>query len=128
MIKKILVTLFFCGFLFSCSVCLAQDPLQNIAENSGYSISVTQYSLSETIGGYIKAILGMLGVIFFVLTFYAGFLWMTASGDEGKIEKAKEIITASTIGLVIIIMSYGLTSLVINSINKNSSPQNKVGN
>ena len=128
MIKKILVTLFFCGFLFSCSVCLAKDPLQNIAENSGYSISVTQYSLSETIGGYIKAILGILGVIFFVLTFYAGFLWMTASGDEGKIEKAKEIITASTIGLAIIIMSYGLTSLVINSINKNSSPQNKVGN
>ncbi len=123
--------IFVLGFLLPI-FCLAeeakdQDPLQIIAEKSGYSTEVDEYSLSESIGGYIKAVLGLLGVIFFVLTFYAGFLWLTASGDEGKIEKAKEIITAATIGLIIIFMSYGITNLVITAARKASTPP-PVGN
>lgn len=128
MFKKLFITFFLCGLLIPTVFCLAQDPLQNIAEKSGYSINVNEYSLSQTVGGYIKAVLGMLGVIFFALTFYAGFLWMTASGDEGKIEKAKEIITAATIGLIIIFMAYGITSLVLNLTRQASAPPTSLGN
>jgi len=127
--KKFLILLIITGALFPNLFCLAddsflkeKDPLQNIADKSGYSTDVSEYSLSQSIGGYIKAVLGILGVIFFVLTFYAGFLWLTASGDETKIGKAKNIITAATIGLAIIFMSYGITNMVVNAINKSSTP------
>lgn len=127
MLKKIFIIIFvFTTFYFGAD-CLAQDPLQNIAENSGYSTNVDEYSLSQTVGGYIKVILGVLGVIFFVLTFYAGFLWLTAGGDEGKITKAKDIILAATIGLAIVVLSYGITVFIVGATIKASKPQGLVG-
>jgi hypothetical protein len=126
--KKFLITILFFSFFWNVYDCLAQDPLQNIAQTSGYSTNVDEYSLSQTVGGYIKAILGMLGVIFFALSFYAGFLWLTASGDESKIEKAKKIITAATIGLIIIFMSYGITTLVLSSASGVNNPKTPIGN
>lgn len=128
MFKKWVIVLFL--FITLCPFfCFAQDPLQNIAEKSGYSTTgVNEYSLSQTVGGYIKAVLGMLGVIFFALTFYAGFLWLTADGDESKIEKSKKIITAATIGLIIIFMSYGITTLVLDSVREVNTPTTNVGN
>lgn len=60
----------------------------------------------------IRYALGLLGFVFLLLTLYAGFLWMTAGGDETNIEKAKKILTASVIGLAIILLSYSLTTFV----------------
>lgn len=60
----------------------------------------------------IRYALGLLGFVFLLLTLYAGFLWMTAGGDESKIEKSKSILTASVIGLIIILLSYSLTTFV----------------
>ena len=130
--KKIILTCLSFSLLFFANFCLAinvpkEDPLGGIAGSLGYSTNVTDTSLSETVGGYIKVILGMIGVVFFVLTFYAGFLWMTASGDDSKIEKAKGIFSASTIGLIIIISAYGITTLIVNYILTTSTPVTPIG-
>ncbi len=42
----------------------------------------------------------------------AGFLFMTAGGDTDKIKKAKNIITWTFIGLMIILLSRGLISAI----------------
>jgi len=65
------------------------------------------------IGGFIQALLGVVGIIFLVLAVYAGFLYMTASGDPTKVKKAKEILTNSLIGLIIIVAAYALTEFII---------------
>jgi len=128
MYKFFLLTLI-SGFLFSVGFCLAvgTDPIEGIAGNAGYSTDVDEYSLSQTVGGIIKTVLGMVGVIFFALTFYAGYLWLTASGNDEAIEKAKGILNASVIGLVIILLSYGLTTLVISYATSASAPATTVG-
>lgn len=72
--------------------------------------------IASTVGALIKSLLGFVGVIFLVLTIYAGFLWMTAAGNEEQITKAKKILTGSVIGMVIIFASYGITSFVINAV------------
>jgi hypothetical protein len=54
----------------------------------------------------------MLGVIFFILAVYAGFLWTTAEGDEGKIGQAKQTIIRATLGFVVVVSSYALSSLI----------------
>jgi len=64
----------------------------------------------------IKIFLGFLGMLAVILILYAGFLWMTAAGDEKKIDKSKQILSAAVVGLIIILMSYGLASFVLTQI------------
>lgn len=58
----------------------------------------------------INVLLGFLGIIFTALVVYAGFQWMTSSGDSSKIGEAKKRITAGIVGLLIIAISWGLSS------------------
>lgn len=68
------------------------------------------------VGRLIRAALGLLGMIFSILIVYAGFLWMTAAGNEDRVTKAQQILTASVIGLVIILTSYAVTNYVLREI------------
>ncbi len=85
---------------------------EKIATGAGYD-KATETSLSETIGKYIKIALSFVGTIFLALTVYAGFLWMTASGNEDQVTKAKDILQMATIGLVIAISAFSITSFVV---------------
>jgi hypothetical protein len=64
----------------------------------------------------IRSLLKLVGLIVFCLIMYAGFLWMTAAGDEGKIDTAKTILRNAIIGLAIVIMAYSITIFVIYSL------------
>ncbi len=70
----------------------------------------------------IKPVIGLTGVIFLVLTVYAGVMWMTSAGDVKRVEKAKNILVASIIGAVIIASAYVIVSEVLGAL----SPQNVV--
>ena len=72
--------------------------------------------LPVMIGTGIGIILGLLGILFVILTVYAGFLYLTAQGEETNVKKAKKILTQAVIGMVIIVSSYAITNLVIDSI------------
>ncbi len=98
----------------------ALTALQNLnaamgATASSAGITTTQ-SLPQLIGSFISAALGLLGVVLVVLVIYAGFLWMTAAGNEEKIKKAKGMITSAVIGMIIIFAAYAITSFVIASL------------
>ncbi|MDA3839495.1 MAG: hypothetical protein PF572_00245 [Patescibacteria group bacterium] len=66
-----------------------------------------------TIARIIRSLLGFLGIIFVILFLYAGFLWMTAGGNEAKVEESKKYISRSIIGLIIILASYSITGLAL---------------
>ncbi len=68
------------------------------------------------IGKIINIALGLLGVIFLCLIVYAGYLWMTASGNDDQLKKAKGILTNSIIGLIIVLMAYIISAFVIKHI------------
>jgi hypothetical protein len=68
---------------------------------------------SILIGIIIKDVLQFVGVVFFLLIIYAGFLWMTAQGDEKKVIAAKAIIRNCVIGIVVIGSAYAITSFVL---------------
>ncbi len=65
------------------------------------------------VANIIKVALEFLGMIFFVLTLYAGFLWMTAGGNEEQVGKAKSLLTQAVIGLTIVLSAYSITRLAI---------------
>ncbi|HRT11147.1 MAG TPA: hypothetical protein P5194_01210 [Patescibacteria group bacterium] len=64
----------------------------------------------------VKIALGFLGTIAVVLIIVAGFQWMTAAGNEEKIGKAKKLMSAAVIGLVIVLMAFALSSFIINAV------------
>lgn len=84
----------------------------NIANNAFNSIGFTKKDPREIVANIIKILLGFLGTIAVVLIIYAGFLWMTAAGKPDNTKKAKDIMSAAITGLVIILISYGITVFV----------------
>lgn len=64
------------------------------------------------IGKIVGAILAFVGTIFFILIIYAGLRWMLARGNEQEVQKAKDIIEASVIGLIIVLSAYAITAYV----------------
>ena len=67
---------------------------------------------AEIIGKIVGAALAFIGILFFILMIYGGFLWMTARGNEENVTKAKELIIAAVIGLVIVLAAYAITAYI----------------
>ena len=88
--------------------------LASAADDSGYDTEGS--SLPIVIGNLIEALLAFTGMIFLVITIYAGVMYMTAAGDDSKVTKAKGMLTSSLVGLVIIISAYAITSYVVSAI------------
>lgn len=64
----------------------------------------------------IRSALALIGIVFVVLTLYAGWLWMTAGGEEEKISKAKKLLSNGVIGLAIILSAYSITYFIFKSV------------
>ncbi len=73
-------------------------------------------SVPELIGKIIAAILSLLALVFFVLIFYAGIMWMTARGNSEAVTKAKDIMQSAVIGLLIVMGSYAISRFVFESL------------
>ncbi len=67
----------------------------------------------EMVGSVIKVMLGFLGIIAVIIILYGGFKWMTAAGNEENVSSAKKIITAGIIGLIIVLMAFGIAQFII---------------
>jgi uncharacterized membrane protein YjgN (DUF898 family) len=70
-------------------------------------------SLAIQIGQIISIALAFLGVIFLAYIVYAGYIWLTAAGNDEKLTKAKSILRNSIIGLIIVLSAYAITAFVI---------------
>lgn len=113
--KKLFIILAFVT-LFAPLFTLAEGDLSNAMPNleaSAGPAGVTDKSdLANIIGTGINVALSLVGLIFLILMVYAGYLWMTAQGDEEKTKTAQKIITAAIIGLVVVLSAYAITFLV----------------
>ena len=87
------------------------SPLGGAAEGAGYDLN-KDFAL-DVVSKVIYLMLSFLGVVFMVLTFYAGYIWMIARGNEQEVQKAKDTITAALIGLIIVIAAYAVSWLII---------------
>jgi cytochrome bd-type quinol oxidase subunit 2 len=72
--------------------------------------------LTDTVGGIINVLLAFLGIVAVILFLYGGFLWMTAGGNEENVAKAKKIITATVIGLIIILISAAAVNFILGNL------------
>jgi len=88
--------------------------LEKTATEAGIKTGVNS---PEVIAGTVlQQVLSFVGVLFLGLMLYAGFLWMTAGGNEEKVDEAKKIILAAVVGLIIIAAAYAITQFVGQSV------------
>lgn len=125
--KKKIVSFFavlmivFAQFSFSLFVNLAQADetlinKQNFLTNVGRDSygSETPKDVKIIVLDLIKTALALVSLIFVALILIAGFKWMTAGGNETIIKETKASMINLSIGLFIVLGSWGITNWIIN--------------
>jgi hypothetical protein len=79
----------------------------------GSEADLSDAELPDVIGTLIGIFLSILGIIFLLLVLYAGFLWMTAAGNETQVGKAKKILTSVVIGAIIIFGAFAISAALL---------------
>lgn len=84
--------------------------------NLGGGKSPNPNSGGTALGSLISGLVGALFIAGFLLAFMqlliGGITWITAGGDKQKLEKARNQITNSIIGLIVVGSVYALTTLI----------------
>ncbi|MFA5986684.1 MAG: hypothetical protein WC819_05050 [Parcubacteria group bacterium] len=92
-------------------VMVAQNAYASVTKPESYGlVEATSFSdIIETVIMWILTFAGSLAVLMIVV---AGVMYMTSVGDSAKTDKAKELLTASIIGLVIVLVAYVIVVIV----------------
>jgi len=76
--------------------------------------------LPKRIGQILSVVIGLVGVIFLILTIYGGFMWMTAGGNKEQVGMGVSYIKNGAIGVVIILLSYAFVTFIFNQLINNT--------
>lgn len=64
----------------------------------------------------VGLLFGIIGLMFFIYTVYAGYLILFSAGDEEKIKKGKSTIRTGIIGIFVAMSAYSILTLVSNAV------------
>ncbi len=81
-------------------------------ENIGGSVGLGTSDLKQTVVNVIQWVLGILALVAVLMIIVGGFQWMTAAGNDERIDKAKKIISAAVIGLIIVLLAWAIVIFV----------------
>jgi hypothetical protein len=84
----------------------------------GANTVLGQQDVRSTIAQIINVALGLLGVISVVIVLGGGFKWMTAGGNDEKVDEGRKYIVSGVIGMAIILSAFAITKFVINSLSR----------
>ena len=125
LINKIKYIVIIFNFLAICLLNISTAETKNLSDTwriSGDTAEIAGYDefelQTEVIPQIIYIILSLLGVIFMILMVYGGSIWMTAGGKEDRVSKAKDLIQAAVIGLIIVVSAYAISFFVVSKITK----------
>jgi hypothetical protein len=88
-----------------------QPPSEAYSQGSG-----TNEGALDNLETFLSTIIGVItvvGSVFFIVNFLlAALSWITAGGDSGKIQSARDKMVQSTIGLIVVIAGYSVVGLI----------------
>ena len=96
-----------------------------VGDIGGYEKSSNVYGLAQTV---INAFLSLIGVILLAYLLYAGYKWMTAHGEEKKVDQAKETIQRAITGLIIIVAAYAISIFVMDRLQQGTLREGSTSN
>ncbi|MFH0856901.1 MAG: pilin [bacterium] len=103
------------------------DNLGKVVNETEYEQTVNneQSGLISILSQYIKLFLTLLSIVFVLLIIYAGFLWMSAGGNDDQVAKSKTIIKNSLIGLIIALSAYATAYYIVEKSVRNTQEEHK---
>jgi hypothetical protein len=115
--KKIFLIILLSVIFLPLSIVFAEDyGLGSTARSAGLDTVGSTSDVTQFTGQIVGTALSMIGILFFLLMIYAGLRWMTARGNSELTQKAQDTIIAATIGMVIVLASYAITTFVFNAV------------
>ena len=79
----------------------------------GFGPGTTATDLALFIINIVLAVVGVIAVAFLIM---GGFRYITSAGNEEVAEGAKKTITNAIIGLIVVILSYVIITVIINAV------------
>lgn len=90
-------------------------PINQGGGLGGYSevtdTGITTANIISSIIGFLTIVAGLWFMIQFIL---GAVSWISAGGDKGKVQQAKDKITQAVIGLAIVVAAYAIAGLIGN--------------
>ncbi len=88
------------------------------------SLQLGNQDLRVTMAKIINVALSLLGIVAVVIILIGGFKWMTAGGEQEKVEEAKKLIYAGIIGMAIILAAFAIARFTLSSLSTATSTGN----
>jgi hypothetical protein len=95
-------------FLGKANVLFAQQKVDPVGDGES--------NLVEWITTMLQWLIALAGIVAAAVLIFNGFMYITASGDEGKIQKATKGITYAIIGLIIAAIAFLIVNFVVNQL------------
>lgn len=122
---------FLLGLVLSPTLSLAEEDTSGFEKTVGIDviegtgnfsaedgIALGDSDLRQTIVAIINIALSMLGIVAVVVILIGGFKWMTAGGDDGKVDEARKWIFSGIIGLAIILSAWAIARFALVNLGK----------
>jgi len=112
-IKKMIISIFFILLLFiliplSVGATTTTPSLPNPLEGSGVETP------SDLIGLIIKSLVGLVGAVALVFFILGSTTWLTSAGNPEKVKSGTKIMIFSTLGVLVIFLSYMIAKILLN--------------
>lgn len=76
------------------------------------TLDVTENTLGQYVRAFYVWFVGVAGIIAVVMIMWAGVRWITAAGNQSRIESAKTTMNGAVVGLIILLSSYLLLTWI----------------
>lgn len=100
------------GFLGILVLPVATHATALSLESVGTQIGLGNADLKQTVINILNLALGLLALVAVIMIIIGGFTWLTAGGNEEKVDRAKKIISAAVIGLIIVLLAWAVVIFV----------------
>lgn len=70
-------------------------------------------SIITIVGNVLSIAYSVLGIVFVTLLVFAGYLWLTARGNEDQVTRAQTLIRNSVIGIIIIFIAFIISREIV---------------
>lgn len=81
--------------------------------NSTTSVNIPTTNESELLANGLNLVYFIAGAVAVITIVIAGIMYTSSMGDAGRVTKAKNLLTYSIIGLVVILIAFVVTNFVI---------------
>jgi hypothetical protein len=122
--KKIFTAAFFVNLMAAPFLAMAQgsggsivpSPNAGLAGDIGKNVKMVDTPIDQTLNTIANYVIGVLIIVAVFYVIWAGYTFVTSSGDTDKINQARQRIMYAAIGIVVALLAKGIISLVLSAV------------